>query len=85
VVRARTRAVVVTLRTPAPAGGRVVQIFATNSLAVPAAVRVLEGESTATFTVTTNPVNIDVHATVTAYIRALGLSSPLAISANSQR
>ena len=73
-----------TLQTAAPVGGRIVQLFATNSLAVPPAIRVPEGESTANFTVTTNPVDINLKATVTASIRSVGLSSPLVVTANSR-
>jgi uncharacterized repeat protein (TIGR03803 family) len=84
VVAGESSAATLKLRKAAPAGGRIVQLFATNSLAVPPAIRVPEGALTATFTVTTNPADINLKATVTASIRSVGLSSPLAITANSQ-
>jgi hypothetical protein len=70
----------ITLARPAPAGGQVVQLFATNSLQLPTQVTVAAGSKTATFHVQTVAISTYV-ATITAYIGSLGESIPLHVVA----
>ena len=72
------------LRSPAPAGGLVVQLFTPNSLLMPQSVTVPEGQSTARFMVRATPTTVDYEATVMAYLRDIGMSSPLQVLASPQ-
>lgn len=69
------------LKAPAPAGGQVVQLFATNSLSIPKSVTVPAGERTVAFTVRSQTGTASFVATITAYIDTLGESAPLRVAA----
>lgn len=69
----------VTLAAPAPPGGQIVQLFATNGLELPKQVVVPAGAKTARFHVQTQPGSNSYVATLTAYIGALGATAPLRV------
>lgn len=69
----------VTLASPAPPGGQVVRLFATNGLELPGQVVVPGGSRTARFHVQTQPGNNSYVATITAYIGTLGATAPLKV------
>jgi uncharacterized repeat protein (TIGR03803 family) len=75
----QTATATLTLAAPAPVGGQVVSLFASVSPGVPASVTVPPGQTTASFTVRTDPTSVPFTATVTASIGTLGLSAPLAV------
>jgi hypothetical protein len=70
----------VTLAAPAPSGGQIVQLFATNGVQVPAQVVVAAGSKTARFHAQTPPGSNSYVATITAYLGSLGASVPLKVA-----
>jgi hypothetical protein len=72
----------VTLDIPAPVGGAEVSLSSDNPAAsVPASVTVLEGQTTATFTVTTTPVVIDTPVVISATYNAVTQTANLTVTA----
>jgi len=73
---------VVTLGSPAPAGGAVVQLFSsnTNAATVPATTTVPAGASSANFTITTRALSGDTQVTISALLQ-LSASTALTVKA----
>ena len=72
----------VTLDIAAPAGGAVVAVSSDNAAAqVPASVTILEGQTTATFAVTTTPVAIDTPVVISATYNSSTPTANLTVTA----
>jgi len=70
-----------TLGTPAPPQGQVVQLTSDNKNVIPpTSVTIPDGQTTATFTISTLPVQIEVVGTVTASIGAKSLTATLTVT-----
>ncbi|HVT12731.1 MAG TPA: hypothetical protein VHE55_10730 [Fimbriimonadaceae bacterium] len=73
----------VTIATPAPPGGSVVQLSSSNTAAarVPATVTILAGQTTASFTITTSPMTSDATSTIGAVLGTSSVQADLTVLA----
>lgn len=69
-----------TLSAPAPAGGQVVKLFASNSASVPSSVTVPAGQTKVTFSIRTLKVSANLDVFITANINSEGLTSRLTLT-----
>ncbi|MDQ3198484.1 MAG: hypothetical protein M3Q46_04730, partial [Verrucomicrobiota bacterium] len=59
--------------------GSLVKLFGSGPVTIPNSVTVPAGQTSVTFTVSTQPVSVSFDVTITAYIGSVGLSSPLTL------